>query len=185
MFYFIAQLLKIAQIFFQQPFFLHTQCEKYRRIDRLRGKISGFQRSQHTLIQHLFVGGMLVNNIKLTVKLHQPVSVKKLPDYLMFFPGRHIQKFPSPGCFFFLFQWKCCGLLRLPCGKCQGFLYLLRLFFRRFCLLCLFRLFCSRRRFLYLPVPVLISGLIRAVFPDGTLHRFQAFRLKGFRRLSA
>ncbi len=59
----------------------------------MAGLTANRKRCHSLFIQNLFMGSMLINDIKLILKFHQPVSVKKLPDSLMAVAGLGRQPF--------------------------------------------------------------------------------------------
>ena len=71
-------------VFFQHQLFISRQSQDDGRIDHLGGVFPLFKRGHGFFIKYLLMGRMLVDDIKVIMKLNQPVSVKKLADQNMF-----------------------------------------------------------------------------------------------------
>ena len=70
----------MLHVTFQQFFLLHTQRQNHRRGKLLGSKLLILQIFHRPLIQHLFMGGVLINDIKLFMEFYQPISTEYLSN---------------------------------------------------------------------------------------------------------
>ena len=82
-----AQGGKNIQIPFQLLLLLEIQGNDQRRTHKLGGYLPSLDLCHNPLVEDLFMGGVLVDDIQLVLHLHQPVGVKHLPDDPVTAPG--------------------------------------------------------------------------------------------------
>ena len=69
-----------------------TQRQDNRRFYHLTGLIPHSKGRHGLFVEYFFMSSMLINNIKMIVKFHQPIGIKKLSDQLMPAAGFRCQK---------------------------------------------------------------------------------------------